>query len=351
MGYTILAINPGSTSTKIAWYENEGLLFKQTIDHEDLEQYPSILEQKEMRLDAILKFLSGNGYSVDKLSAVVGRGGILPPVKTGGYKVNQKMKELLMSGVLTPHASNLGAIIADEIARKTGQIPAYIYDAVSASEFPEIAQITGLPEIKRTSFCHVLNSRAVAHRYAESKGKSYQDMNLLVAHLGGGITISVHRHGKIVDSLADDNGPFSPERAGSIPLLDFIDICFESKDKTEVKKKVRGSGGLKAHMGTASVLEIENRMHGGDEKARFMLEAQAYQISKGIGLLSPVLKGECDAILITGGVARSKFIVDLVTESVSFIAPVEVIPGEFEMEALIEGALRILSGEEAALEL
>ena len=197
----------------------------------------------------------------------------------------------------------------------------------------------------------MLNSRAVAHRYAKSRGKSYQNLNFIVAHLGGGITVSVHQRGKIVDSLSDDNGPFSPERTGGIPLLHFIDICFSIGDKDAVKKKVRGGGGLKAHMGTSNVLEIENRMNAGDEKARFMLEAQAYQISKGIGLLSPVLKGTCDVILITGGVARCQYILDLVIDSVSFIAPVEVIPGEFELEALAEGTLRILCGEEIAHEM
>lgn len=353
MAYQILAINPGSTNTKIGWFQDDRMEFKDTVEHKDLKRYSDVMEQKNMRRQAVLDVINGRGFSIKNLSAVVGRGGILPPVKTGGYKVNQRMKDLLQSGKLTPHASNLGAILADEIAKEAGpDIPSFIYDAVSASEFPPIAQITGLPEVKRTSFCHVLNSRAVAHRFAKSQGKNYKDMNLLIAHLGGGITISVHQKGKIIDSLSDDNGPFSPERAGSIPLLDFADICYSGEyDINAIKKRIRGGGGLRAHLGTADCLEIQEMMKAGDEKAKLLLEAQAYQIAKGIGLLSPVLKGNCDTILITGGVANSGFIVNLVKEYVQFIAPIEVIPGEFELEALAEGALRILRCEEEIHEL
>jgi butyrate kinase len=353
MNYQILAINPGSTNTKIGWFYDDTVQFKETVEHKDLHNYPDILAQKDMRRQAVLEMIDKHGFSVTNLSAVVGRGGILPPVLPGAYRVNQRMKDLLQSGKLTPHASNLGALIADEIASVTGAgIPALVYDAVSAGEFPPIAQITGFPEIKRSSFCHVLNSRAVAHRYAASLGKKYAEMNLLIAHLGGGITVSVHQNGTIIDSLSDDNGPFSPERAGNVPLLEFVDMCYSGKYGIhEVKKKIRGAGGLKAHIGTADCLEIENMMRAGNEKAKLLLEAQAYQIAKGIGLLAPVLKGKCDAILITGGVAKSEFIMGLVKEYVDFIAKVVIIPGEYELEALAEGALRILRGEETVHEM
>jgi len=351
MNCLILTINPGSTNTKIGLFRNEECLLKETIQHQDLDNYLDIFTQKHMRKKTIEDFLEKNGYQVTDLSAVVGRGGILPPIQTGGYRVNQKMLDLLQNGELTPHASNLGAILADEVARDAGGCPAFIYDAVSASDFPPIAQVTGIPGILRQSFSHVLNSRAVARHYADERGKRYEDMNFIVAHLGGGITINVHQKGKIIDSLSDDNGPFSPERVGSIPLLDFIDYCFSGKSKDELKKMVRGGGGLKAHLGTSNCSEIVNRMLAGDEKAKLLLDAQAYQIAKGIGMMAAVLKGLCDAILITGGIANSEYIVGQVVDYVRFIAPVTVIPGEFELEAMAEGALRILKGEEPVHEM
>jgi butyrate kinase len=242
MAFQILAINPGSTSTKIGVFTDDAIQFKKTVEHFDVKNC-GIMDQKDKRRQSVLDALKSYNYAIGDLSAVVGRGGILPPVHTGGYRVNRQMKDLLLGGNLTPHASNLGAILADEIAgeaaREGGRaIPAFIYDAVSAGEFPPIAQITGLPEIKRTSFCHVLNSRAVAHRYAGSLGKSYNEMNLMVAHLGGGISVSVHQRGRIVDSLSDDNGPFSPERVGNVPLLDFTDICFSGQYTKEDRKSV-----------------------------------------------------------------------------------------------------------------
>lgn len=350
MGYLILAINPGSTNTKIGLFENNKNLYKETIEHDGLDKYPDIMTQKEMRKDVIVKSLLDHGFKLNQLSVVVGRGGMLPPVQTGGYIVNEALIELLQNGPVTPHASNLGGILANDIAKMAGEIPSYIYDAVSANEFPPLAQVTGFPEVKRTSFCHVLNSRSVAHRYAEEQGKSYDEMDLIVAHLGGGISISVHNKGRIVDSLADDNGPFSPERSGGLPLLDFVELCFASKDKNTIKRRVRGNGGLKAHLGTSNCRDIEDMMKAGNEEAKLLLDAEAYQIAKGIGLLAPVLKGKFDAIILTGGVAKSNYIVDQVKDYVDFIAPVVVIPGEFELEALAEGALRLLKGEEKAHE-
>lgn len=351
MNTLILAINPGSTSTKIGLFDGETLLFKESLEHGDeFRHLGSIIEQAPLRKKHILDFLARHGYTPEQLACVMGRGGLLPPIHAGGYRVNEKMRQYLRSEDSPQHASNLGAILADEIAQ-LGGVNAYIYDAVSANEFTEIAKITGMPEIVRKSFYHVLNSRASAIRYAESKNKSYEEMNLIVAHLGGGITIGVHQEGRIVDSLSDDNGPFSPERAGSLPLLDVIEICYSGQyQKKEMAKKIRGMGGLRALIGTADCRKIEAMIQEGDERAKLVFEAQAYQIAKGIGLLSPVLKGKCDAIILTGGVAHSAFITDRVAEYVRFIAPIEVMPGEFELEALAAGGLRILKGKEKTYE-
>jgi len=351
MNTLILTINPGSTSTKIGLFDGEALLFKESIEHHDeFKHLGSIMEQSPLRKKLILKFLEQHGYAPEQFACVMGRGGLLPPVHAGGYLVNEKMKQYLCSADAPQHASNLGAILADEIAQ-LGSGSAYIYDAVSANEFTEIAKITGMPEIVRKSFYHVLNSRAAAIRFAASQNKAYGDMNLIVAHLGGGITIGVHEKGRITDSLSDDNGPFAPERAGSLPLIEVIKMCYSGKyPQKEMEKKIRGMGGLQALLGTADCRKIEAMIQDGDERARLVFEAQAYQIAKGIGLLAPVLKGKCDAIILTGGVAHSKFIIERVNEYVQFIAPVKVMPGEFELEALAAGGLRILEGKEEAHE-
>lgn len=351
--YYILAINPGSTSTKIALYLNKQQIFKESIDHsqEELEKYGNLLEQIPLRKALVVESLKKHGVAPSKLSVVMGRGGLLPPIHTGGYRVNSRMLGMILNEEISPHASNLGAVLADEIAKMAG-VEAYIYDAVSAADFPPIARITGIKEVQRKSFCHVLNSRAVAIRYAESLGKKYENMNLIVSHLGGGITVGVHQKGKIIDSLADDNGPFSPERAGSVPLLDVIRLCFSGKyTEKEMIKKIRGMGGLRDLLGTSDGRQIAQMVREGDEYAALVMQAQAYQIAKGVGLLSPALKGGCDAIILTGGLAYDTFLVNVVIEYVSFIAPVIVIPGELEMEALALGGLRILNGEETVNEL
>jgi butyrate kinase len=348
MEYLILAINPGSISTKIALYKNEEELFKECIDHPQhvIDQYNDILEQVPMRKALVLDALERHGYKVRDLSCVMGRGGLFPPVQTGGYTVNDAMLRMIKNNKIPSHASNLGAVVAHEIAEQA-DVPAYVYDAVSASDFPPVAQITGMKEIQRKSFYHVLNSRAVGIRYAISQGKNYGDMNLLIAHLGGGITVGVHQKGKIIDSIADDNGPFAPERAGSVPLLDVIDLCYSGKySKSEMIKKVRGKGGLRDLLGTSDGREIAKRIKNGDEYAALIMEAQAYQIAKGIGLLSPALRGDCDAIILTGGLANDSFLTVQVEKYVRYIAPVIVMPGEYEMHALAQGGLRILRGEE-----
>jgi butyrate kinase len=248
------------------------------------------------------------------------------------------------------HASNLGALIAASIADPLG-IPAYIYDAVSADEFCDLARVTGFPEYSRRNFSHVLNTKAMGRKYAKEKGGAYSDFNLIIAHLGGGISISAHKKGRIIDSISDDGGPFSPERSGSVPLNFIVELCYSGKyTKGEVLRKIRGGGGLKAHLDTADCRQIEERIAAGDEHAKLVYEAMGYQIAKGIGTICPVFDGPIDAIILTGGVAFSKMITDMVKEKVSFIAPVAVYPGENEMESLTLGALRILREEEVARE-
>lgn len=349
MSFSILAINPGSTSTKIALYEDEALLFFEQAEHsdEDFAGFSDILEQLDFRLEVIHSILAKHQADLSKLSAVVGRGGILPPVNAGGYLVNEKLKSVILSGNLSPHASNLGALLADRIAAPL-HIPAYIYDSVSSHEFLEIAMITGIPEYQRHSQCHVLNSKAMGRKTAAKHGKRYEDLNLIVAHLGGGISISVHEKGRIVDAISDDAGPFSPERTGSLPLLYIVDLCYSGQyTKKEMVRKIRGMGGIKAHLGTHDCRLVEKMISEGSEKAKLVYEAEAYQIAKGIGELAPVLNGKIDYIILTGGMANSKMMTEMISERVQYIAPVEIMPGEVEMEALAFGALRLLRGEES----
>lgn len=348
--YRILVINPGSTSTKVAVYENELEQFREEIIHDQKEllKYAAMLDQLDMRTEAVRDVLKKHRFDVNCLSGIVGRGGMIPGLSMGGYAVNQIMCDVIRSGKLVSHASNLGALIAQAIAEPLG-VPAIIYDAVSADSLMDVARVTGMPEISRESFCHVLNSRAMARKYAKSQGKRYEDMRLLVAHLGGGISVSAHLGGNIVDVITDDGGPFSPERAGSLPILYIIDMCFSGKyTKEEVVRKQRGNGGLKALTGTSDCREIEKMIHGGDEHAKRCYEAQAYQIAKGIGNLAPALKCRADAIILTGGVAYSRMLTDMVIDYVKPLAPVVIMPGENEMLSLALGMLRILKGEEQA---
>ena len=353
MDYLILAINPGSTSTKVALYKNEDVIFNENISHPqtEIDKFETILEQEPMRKKAVLESLGKHGHKPEDLAIVMGRGGMLPPVKVGGYKINEKMLQLIFEEKVQQHASNLGAVLANDIAKAAG-IEAYVYDAVTACEFPPVARITGMKEIERRSFYHVLNCRAVSIRYAESIGKRYEDVNLLVTHLGGGITVGAHCKGKIIDSLADDNGPFAPERAGSVPLLDLIEMCYSGNyTKKDMMSKVRGKGGLRALLGTSDGREIQKLIEAGDENAVLVMEAQAYQIAKGVALLSPALKGDCDAIIVTGGLAYNAFLIEDVKKYIGWLGKIVVMPGEFEMEALALGGLRIIRKQEEVHEL
>ena len=345
----LLIINPGSTSTKLALYDGAEKLVQESLDHDtaELQQYHTIAEQVPMRLSVIRSFMERNGIDEKELAAVIGRGGLVFGLRTGGYIVDDELCHALVDDALSqPHASNLGGLLARELAQPLG-IPAYIYDAVTSGELTDIAKITGYAEIERQSFCHVLNSRAMAIRYAKQQGRNYRDMNLIVVHMGGGVSASVHKHGEIVDSVGDDDGQFSPERAGCAPALSMIKLCYSGKySYEEMRRKIRGRGGMYAHLGVSDCRVIEQMINDGDEHAALILDAQAYQIAKTIGLLSIVLKGDCDAIILTGGLAYSELLTGKIKDYVGFIAPVCVLAGETEMEALALGGVRMLTGEE-----
>ena len=350
MSFKILAINPGSTSTKIAIYEDTKEISKKSIEHpsEEIAKYNKITDQYEMRYKQIMDFLEENNFDVKELAAVVGRGGPLPPVRSGAYEVNDSMVDRLKNRPIIEHASNLGAIIAKEIADSIG-VKAYIYDSISVDELDDIARLSGLADIERQSLTHCLNMRASAIKTAGTIGKSYKDCNFVVAHLGGGISLSAHKKGKMVDMVSDVEGPFSPERAGVLPTDKLVELCY-SNEKAAVKKMLRGKGGLVSYLNTNSVLEVEDQINNGDEKARLVLEAMAYQVAKAIGELSVVLEGDIDRIILTGGIVYSKMVTEWIRKRVAFIAPVELLPGENELESLALGALRVLRGEEEAYE-
>lgn len=345
----ILVINPGSTSTKIALFENEEEKLKNNLEHTvvELSKFTSIIEQEEFRTEAILDFLQNNDIELSTLSAVVGRGGMLTPVNSGAYRVNDRMIEVLTNNPVGQHASNLGALIAYKIAQPLG-IPAYIYDAVAVDEMEPIAKITGLEEIKRKSLVHTLNMRAAAIKTAEKQKVSLNEVNYIVVHIGGGCSMSLLSKGKMVDIVSDDEGPMSPERSGRIPALQLIDQCFSGQKHNTMLKKIRGQGGLLSHLGTNSALEVENKISAGDEKAKMIYYAMSYQIAKGIGELATAVFGKVDRIIITGGIAYSMMLTNWIKERVGFIAPIEIVPGENEMESLAKGALRVLKGQEDA---
>jgi butyrate kinase len=318
-------------------------------DHGELQKFPTIAGQKDFRLRFVMESLEAEGAKAEEISGVVGIGGLLPPIEAGGYRVNQKMLDILTNEVgIAAHASNLGAILADMVARLAG-CEAFIYDAVSAGILGGMERLTGFPEIERRSLSHVLNMRAQAIQYARKIGRSFPDLNLVLAHLGGGISVAAYEKGTLRDSLGDDIGPFSSERSGGVPLMDFVDFCYDGGlDRQEVRKRIRGGGGLKAHLGTASLKEAEQMIERGDEKALLVVRAMCYGIAKGIGSLAVALKGRCDGVILTGGMTRSQLVTGLISEYVGFIGPVTVMPGEYELEALAAGCLRILKGEEKA---
>ncbi len=348
--YRILVINPGSTSTKIGVYDNERSIFEKTIRHDryELNVYDNIIDQYEFRKTTILKNLDNEGINISKLSAVCGRGGLLKPIQGGTYKVNEDMLHDLRIGYAGQHASNLGGILAYEIASGLN-IPPYIVDPVVVDELEPIARISGFDLIERRSIFHALNQKAVARRVAKDLSKNYEELNLIVTHMGGGITVGVHKRGKVVDvnNGLHGDGPFSPERAGTVPAGDLIDLCFSGQYfREEIMKKLVGQGGLVGYLGTNDAVEVERMIEKGDERARLVYKAMAYQIAKEIGAASAALSGRVDAIILTGGLAYGNEFISEISNHVNWIADVIIQPGENELQALAEGALRVLRGEE-----
>lgn len=348
--FRILAINPGSTSTKIAVYQNINPIFVKNISHpsEEIARFEHVADQFHFRKEIIYKELEEADIQLDKIQAVVGRGGMLKPIPSGVYRVNEAMKIDLHERPIKEHASNLGGLIADEIARSLPNAQAFIADPVVVDELNDIARVSGHPLFKRISIFHALNQKSIARQHAKSIMKRYEDMNLIVVHMGGGITVGAHEKGRVVDvnQGLDGEGPFSPERSGTLPTGDLVRLCYSGKyTEKEVLKMVVGNGGIVAYLGTNSAYEAEMNAQDGDPKARFILEALAYQVAKTIGSMVPVLKGDVDAILLTGGVAHSKWITNMIIERVFKFAPVYTYPGEDEMRALAFNGLMVLKGE------
>jgi butyrate kinase len=348
----ILAINPGSTSTKIAIYDNETLTYKKSIKHSNelISSFDRVFDQYQFRKQAILDILDEAKINLESFDAIVGRGGMLKPIEGGTYIVNQVMIDYIKEAPRGEHASNLGCVLAKELADQIN-VKAFIVDPVAVDEMEDIARFTGMPEIKRQSLFHALNQKAVSLKAAEKLNKKYTELNLIVTHLGGGISVGAHRLGKVIDvnNALDGDGPMSPERSGGVPIGPLYKMAMSGQyTLKEIKRKNYGNGGMVAYLGTNDGFEIEKRIKEGDEFAKFILEVMCYQIAKEIGSASTVLKGQVDAIVLTGGLAYDKMIIDLITEKVSFIADILVFPGEDEMEALAYGGLRVLRGQENA---
>lgn len=352
----VLVINPGSTSTAVAVYEGDKEIFFETIRHstDELKEFKKIIEQYQFRKQMVLALLEKKKIPLQEFDAIVGRGGVLSPLESGTYQINQPMLDELQERPRVEHASNLGAKIAYELA-KINDTPSFIVDPVAVDEFTPIARISGMPEIERESLSHALSSKAAARRAAEEMGKAYQQLNLIVVHLGGGISVSAHEKGRMIDvNDASSAGPFSPERTGSLPVQALMKMCYSGQYALpEMQKKVMGKGGIVAYLGTNNTLEVEQAIARGDQKAKLIYQAMAYQIAKEIGKMSTVLKGSVHGIIITGNGARDKgalgsTFVNWIRERVEFIAPVTVYPGSEEMKALALGAIRVLSGQEEA---
>lgn len=350
MSVKILAINPGSTSTKIAIYEDEEEKFVKNIKHssEEIAKFENVASQFQFRKDIILNELKAAGFDVNEINAIVGRGGLVKPIESGVYEVNDALIADLNNPPLGEHASNLGGLIANDIVKglKNGA-KAYIADPVVVDELQDVARISGHPAFKRVSIFHALNQKAIARTYAKECGKKYEEMNLIVAHLGGGISVGAHNHGRVIDvnNALDGDGPFSPERSGSLPTGQLVKLCFSGKKtEAEIKKIIKGEGGLVGHLGTNDAYEVELKAKE-DPKWKLIQDAMSYQIGKSIGEMAAVLKGKVDGILLTGGIAKNPFLVDYVKEMVSCIAPVKVYPGEDEMRALAMNGLMVIRGE------
>lgn len=350
----ILAINPGSTSTKIGIYNDNTESMSENLSHgaEELTQYADIYGQLSYRLGKITDFLEANRMSVNDFQAVVARGGLLKPLASGTYKINQRMLDDLRQARYGAHASNLGALLADALAEPAA-MQAFIVDPVIVDELDSVARITGRPEIEKRSIFHALNQKAVAKRFAQSINKKYEELNLIVAHLGGGISVGCHRQGRVVEvnNALDGDGPFSPERAGTMQAEQFASLVIDNcLGKDAVARLLAGRGGLVAHLGTNDAREVEKRIRAGDQGAETVYNAMIYQVARYIAAAAAPVCGKVDYVILTGGIAHSQYLTTRLKEYVAFLAPVVIIAGENELQALAEGALRVMTGAEASLE-
>ncbi len=354
MPYTILAVNPGSTSTKIGVFEGDTRLFSEGIEHsaEEIARFPTIASQYEFREEKVRSLLAAKGFDLKRLSAVVGRGGLLKPIPGGVYRVDPAMKDDLASARYGEHASNLGALIADRLGTELG-IPAFIADPVVVDELCDVARISGHKLFKRVSIFHALNQKAVARRWCRENGKAYEEANVIVAHMGGGVSVGLHEKGRVVDvnNALNGEGPFSPERSGTLPTLQLAKLCFSGEySEKEVAKMIAGKGGLVSFMGSNDMRTAEKAFREGDPEGSLYYRAFIYQVGKAIGALAAAAKGRVDAIVLTGGIAYGAEVVRGLTEMCGFIAPVVAYPGEGELEALAQAGVRVLSGEAVAQE-
>jgi butyrate kinase len=345
----ILTINPGATSTKYGIFAGEEIVLQETVRHpyQDLAGFARVVDQFDLRINLITAAMTKAGQRLEDLDAIVGRGGLLKPLAGGTYLVNEAMLRDLRAGVQGEHASNLGGIMAYYLAEPLG-IPAFVVDPVAVDEMDDIARLSGLPDLPRKSLSHALNMKAVARRVAKEMGRSYIDVNFVVAHLGSGISVSPHRRGRMVDvNNALNEGPFSPERTGGLPALQLAQLCYSGKyTLDQMADLITKEGGMYAYLGTKDLKEAEEMAADGNQQAMLVLEAMAYQIAKEIGAMAAVLAGEVDRVILTGGMAYSQSLIDKITARVKFIAPVTVVPGEEELPSLAQGALRVLNGEE-----
>lgn len=353
MSIKSLIINPGSTSTKIGVFEDETLLFEETLRHstEEISQYATIADQKDFRKKIITDLLEKKEFDIKSLNVVVGRGGMLKPIPGGTYAVTDELLNDLLVGVQGQHASNLGGILAREIGDSIG-VPSFIVDPVVVDELMPIARYSGVPELPRKSVFHALNQKAVAKRYAKEQGVPYESLNLIVVHMGGGVSVGAHEKGMIVDvfNALDGDGAFSPERAGGVPSGALIKMCFSGQyTEKEIYSKIVGKGGFNAYLGTNDMREVMKMVNEGDEKAAEMVDAFTFQVAKDMGSMACVLKGQVDQIIVTGGIAYNVPVIEALKERAGFIAPFTVYPGEDELLALTQGALRVLNGEEEAM--
>ena len=354
MSIKTLVINPGSTSTKVGVFEDETLLFEETLRHptEEIAKYASVIDQKDFRKEIILDFLKEKDCDPKSLDVIVGRGGLLKPIPGGTYTVSDALLADLVKGVQGQHASNLGGILAREIGDKLG-VPSYIVDPVVVDELTDKARLSGMPELPRRSIFHALNQKAVARRYAKEHGTRYEDLNLIVIHMGGGVSVGAHDHGKVVDvnNILDGEGCFSPERSGTVPVGDLVKMCFSGKyTQQEIYKKICGNGGFNAYLHTNDARVVEKMVKEGSTEAKLVQDAFYYQIAKDAGAMAAVLCGKVDQIILTGGIAYDPYTLEVLQKYLGFIAPITVYPGEDELLALCQGALRVVTGEEKAKE-